>query len=184
MNSQNPFTLPGNSRRGEPTPLRGGDSISCKLSGADTAGRTAIFEGVVSPGAGPVLHVHRTQNEWWYVLDGTFLFQVGNDRFHAAPGASVFDPRGVPHTWRCVTNVPGKMLLAFDRADQIEEFFEEISKIDATLALVDTPRKTCSPDTEWNSLVHPSPASNTRYATRILAASDATVPRGVIRDGA
>jgi quercetin dioxygenase-like cupin family protein len=129
MNHQNPLTFPGKSRRGDPTLLRAQDSMACKVSGADTGGRSAIFEGVVSPGAGPILHLHHNQNEWWYVLDGTFLFQVGNEKFRAQPGASVFGPRGVPHAWRCVAKAPGKLLLAFDPADQIEQFFEEISKL-------------------------------------------------------
>jgi mannose-6-phosphate isomerase-like protein (cupin superfamily) len=119
---------PGKSRRGDSILLRGRDSLSCKVSGSDTEGRTAIFEGVVSPGAGPILHLHHEQNEWWYILDGEFLFQVGDQRFRAQPGASVFGPRAVPHAFRCVSKTPGKMLLAFDPAGQIEEFFDEIAR--------------------------------------------------------
>jgi mannose-6-phosphate isomerase-like protein (cupin superfamily) len=129
MQSQNPYNLaPGKSRGGEPMLLRNKYSMSIKISGSDTEGRIAIFEGFVSPGAGPILHLHRHQNEWWYVLEGEFLFQVGDQKFRAQPGGSVFGPRGVPHAFRCVDKVPGKMLLAFDPAGQIEEFFAEIAK--------------------------------------------------------
>jgi mannose-6-phosphate isomerase-like protein (cupin superfamily) len=129
MNNQNPFSVaPGKSRRGDPMVLRGRDSLACKVSGSDTEGRIAIFEGVVSPGAGPILHLHHSQNEWWYVLEGDFLFQVGDAKFSVQPGASVFGPRGVPHAFRCVGKLPGKMLLRFDPPGQIEKFFVEIAK--------------------------------------------------------
>ena len=128
MNNQNPFSVaPG--RVAEVT--RGfcvEGILACLVSGSDTEGRTAIFEGVASPGAGPILHLHHSQNAWWYVLEGDFLFQVGDEKFNAQPGASIFGPRGVPHAFRCVGKQPGKMLLAFDPAGQIEEFFVEIAK--------------------------------------------------------
>lgn len=74
--------------------LRGKDSFSSKISSSDTAGQVAILEGVVEAGAGPVLHLHCHQREWWYVLEGEFLFQVGNEKFRVERGASIFGPRG------------------------------------------------------------------------------------------
>ena len=53
MQSQNPYNLaPGKSRGGEPMLLRNKDSVSIKISGSDTEGRIAIFEGFVSPWRG------------------------------------------------------------------------------------------------------------------------------------
>lgn len=74
--------------------LRGKDSFSWKISSSDTAGQVAILEGVVEAGAGPVLHLHCHQREWWYVLESEFLFQVGNEKFRVERGASIFGPRG------------------------------------------------------------------------------------------
>lgn len=131
MANENPFsTAPGKGRHGDPPLIfRGKDSLSCKVSSSDTDGRTAIYEGVVSLGAGPVLHLHHKQNEWWYVLSGEFLFQVGDERFQVQPGSSVFGPQGLPHAFRCVGKEPGKMLFAFDPAGQIEELFAELAKL-------------------------------------------------------
>jgi mannose-6-phosphate isomerase-like protein (cupin superfamily) len=132
VNGQNPFSVaPGKSRIGDPILFRGRDALACKVCSSDTEGRMALFEGVVSPGAGPVLHLHHTQNEWWYVLDGEFLFQVGEQRFRVLPGASVFGPRGVPHAFRCVSMTAGKMLFAFDPAGQIEQLFAALAKLGA-----------------------------------------------------
>lgn len=129
MESQNPYGLmPGNSREGGPISLRNRHSMSIKVSGSQTEGRVAIFECFVSPGAGPILHLHHSQNEWWYVLDGEFLFQVGERKFRVQPGGSVFGPPGVPHAFRCAGKIEGKMIIAFDPAGQIEQFFAELAK--------------------------------------------------------
>jgi mannose-6-phosphate isomerase-like protein (cupin superfamily) len=130
MNDQNAFTVaPDKDRRDHPIVLRGNDSLLNKVSGSDTEGRATLFEQVVSPGTGPVLHLHHNQNEWWYVLDGEFLFQLGEKKVRVEPHTSVFGPRGVPHAFRCVGKTPGKMLLVFDPAGQIEEFFVALAKI-------------------------------------------------------
>lgn len=132
MNSQNPFSLAtGASRGGEPMLFRNRDLVLAKISGVDTQGRVAIFETTVSPGAGPVLHRHHAQNEWWYVLEGQFLFQVGDERFRSQPGGSVFGPRGLPHAFRCTSKEPGKVLMSFDPAGQIEAFFTKLATLGA-----------------------------------------------------
>jgi uncharacterized cupin superfamily protein len=88
-----------------------------------------MFEQVVSPGTGPVLHLHHSQNEWWYVLEGEFLFQIGEKKFSAEPRTTVFGPQGVTHAFRCISKMPGKVLLVFDPAGQIEEFFVALSNV-------------------------------------------------------
>ncbi len=45
------------------------------------------------------LHLHRHDDEAWYVLEGTLCVRVGNDVVEAKAGAAVFVPRGTPHTY-------------------------------------------------------------------------------------
>ena len=45
------------------------------------------------------LHLHRNDDEAWYVLEGTLCVRVGNDVVEAKAGAAVFVPRGTPHTY-------------------------------------------------------------------------------------
>jgi hypothetical protein len=52
---------------------------------------------------------------------------VGDQKFRTQPGGTVFGPRGIPHAFHCIGKTQGKMLLAFDPAGQIEEFFAEIA---------------------------------------------------------
>ena len=44
-------------------------------------------------------HLHREDDEAWYVLEGTLCVRVGNDVVEANAGAAVFVPRGTPHTY-------------------------------------------------------------------------------------
>jgi mannose-6-phosphate isomerase-like protein (cupin superfamily) len=45
------------------------------------------------------LHLHRNDDEAWYVLEGTLCVRVGKDVVEAHAGSAVFVPRGTPHTY-------------------------------------------------------------------------------------
>ena len=55
------------------------------------------------------LHLHRNDDEAWYVLEGTLCVRVGEDVVEAGAGSAVFVPRGTAHTyWN-----PGPSLLRY-----------------------------------------------------------------------
>lgn len=85
--------------------------LDVKVSGTDTDGGLAIFEQTsLSPGRGTPLHIHPLQDEVFYVLDGKYYFQVGEDKYHLSVGDSIFLPRKIPHAWTQVSE-KGKMLV-------------------------------------------------------------------------
>src|SRR5215469_4580 len=87
-----PYVLPA----GGGTPLTWfNDSITRKASGSEIG----ILEVVMSPGNEPPLHVHRNEDEWFFVLDGEVTFHVGGESHRARAGAFVSYPRGIPHTF-------------------------------------------------------------------------------------
>jgi mannose-6-phosphate isomerase-like protein (cupin superfamily) len=45
------------------------------------------------------LHLHRNDDEAWYVLEGSLCVQVGKGVVEARAGSAVFVPRGTPHTY-------------------------------------------------------------------------------------
>ncbi|MHB8610172.1 MAG: cupin domain-containing protein [Candidatus Acidiferrales bacterium] len=45
------------------------------------------------------LHLHRYDDEAWYVLEGTLCVRVGDRDVEAKVGSAVFVPRGTPHTY-------------------------------------------------------------------------------------
>ena len=45
------------------------------------------------------LHLHHSDDEAWYVLQGTLGFVRGDERLEAPAGSAVLVPRGVVHTF-------------------------------------------------------------------------------------
>jgi mannose-6-phosphate isomerase-like protein (cupin superfamily) len=45
------------------------------------------------------LHVHHSDDEAWYVLEGRLRVQIGDKEMEAGAGAAVMVPRGTPHTY-------------------------------------------------------------------------------------
>jgi DNA-binding transcriptional MerR regulator len=117
---------PGKDRFGERIQI-GGEPSDCKVSAKDTQGAMCVFELTGVMWAGP-RHLHRDQDEWIYVIDGEFQFEVGGQRFFARPGESIFIPRKAPHVWACVTGKPGKIINLYQPAGKMEEFFRELGK--------------------------------------------------------
>jgi quercetin dioxygenase-like cupin family protein len=129
--------------------------IDLKVSGKDTNGELAIFEQTsLSQGRGTPLHIHLSQDEVFYVIEGEYYFKVGSEKYRLGVGDSIFLPRNVPHAWSQVS-VSGKMTITFQPAGRMEEFFltmaalkneptsEEIAKIftDNEMQVVGPPLK-------------------------------------------
>lgn len=49
----------------------------CKLTSDDSRGLLSMFGLNVRPKAGPVRHVHRREDEWFYVAEGDFVLKSG-----------------------------------------------------------------------------------------------------------
>lgn len=104
--------------------------LDVKISGSDTNGDLAIFEQTsLSQGKGTPLHIHHFQDEIFYVIEGSYKFQVGDDKYDLAIGDSIFLPRKVAHAWTQVS-VKGKMIVTFQPAGKLENFFVTIAALD------------------------------------------------------
>ena len=80
---------------------------------------------------GPAKHLHYDQEEWFYVVEGNFLFEIGEERFQLKTGDSVLAPRRVPHVWAYTGDNSGRILIAFMPAGKMEAFFREVTKSNA-----------------------------------------------------
>src|SRR4051812_39923618 len=57
------------------------------------------------------LHLHRNDDEAWYVLEGVLCVQRGDEVVEARAGAAVLVPRGTPYTYWNPTAEPVRYLL-------------------------------------------------------------------------
>lgn len=93
------------------------------IEGSDAGGRFALVEHTIAPGAlaAPV-HMHSKEDEFTYVLDGTFAAVLGGREVEARPGDLVFKPRGEWHTFWNPGDTPTRVLELISPAG-LEAFF-------------------------------------------------------------
>lgn len=101
--------------------------IAFKISTQETGGNFFLFEHSNLLPGGPPLHFHYDQEEWFYVMEGEVLFQIGEKRFQLKAGDSMLAPRKVPHAFTAVGAVPAKMLVGYSPAGKMEQFFRAMA---------------------------------------------------------
>jgi mannose-6-phosphate isomerase-like protein (cupin superfamily) len=70
-----------------------------KADASTTGGRFDFIVGSFAPRTGPPLHLHRDQDDSFYLLEGTLTVQVGDEVFDIGPGDFLCVPPGVAHTF-------------------------------------------------------------------------------------
>ena len=103
-----------------------GTLLTIKSSAETTDGRVCVTENLAPRGAGSPLHVHRDEDEWFYVTEGELTFWVGGQVITATAGSFVYGPRNVPHTF-AVTSEQARFLLVVEPAG-FENFMRALSE--------------------------------------------------------
>ncbi|HSG13173.1 MAG TPA: quercetin 2,3-dioxygenase [Gaiellaceae bacterium] len=86
-----------------------------KADSETTGGRLALLEFSWPEGGGSPLHVHRNEDEWFYVIEGELTLWVGGEVIVAPAGSFVYGPRDIPHTF-VVTSTEARFLMVTDPA--------------------------------------------------------------------
>ena len=68
-----------------------------KASAADTGGQYTLVEITAPAGLEAPLHVHYTEDEGFYVLEGSVTVVIGDQTVELAAGEHAFGPRDIPH---------------------------------------------------------------------------------------
>ncbi|HVL06994.1 MAG TPA: cupin domain-containing protein [Acidimicrobiales bacterium] len=100
--------------------------MTIKAGGGATNGAFTLIEFVAPEGFAPPLHIHESEDEAFYVLEGEVDVMCGEERWSAVGGSFVFLPRGVAHSFR----VNGGRLLALQLTvpSGFEAFVEELGR--------------------------------------------------------
>jgi len=96
-----------------------------RIHGHETGGTVSVVESHDVPGGGPPPHIHHREDETFQILEGEYEWTVGGKTFTAQKGATIFAPRGVPHTYRYLGQKPGRLMCVITPSG-FEGFFEEI----------------------------------------------------------
>lgn len=102
-----------------------GDLYTFKVTGEQTNGAFTVIDQVIQPQGGPPPHIHRREDEAFYVLQGKFSFLHGDQQTDAEAGSFVYVPKGTLHTFKNIGPEPGRLLVTITPAG-LEEFFYAI----------------------------------------------------------
>jgi quercetin dioxygenase-like cupin family protein len=101
-----------------------GDLYTFLVTGEETGGAYFVMEALVSPGGGPPPHIHRREDETFYVLEGTCTFRLDEERIIAGPGDFINVPRGMVHCFRNEGTEAARLIVTFTPGG-MENFFRD-----------------------------------------------------------
>ena len=101
-------------------------TILLRISSEASGGAFSLFEEV-PPLVDTPLHVHRDEDELFYILEGEHVIRVGDEEHTVGPGGVVFAPRGIPHSQQRVVTGEGRELVLMTPGG-FEGFFRELSR--------------------------------------------------------
>jgi len=102
-----------------------GDMYTFLATEQETDGAYFVMEGVVPPNGGPPPHIHHSQIETFYVVEGQLEITLGDQVYEAKAGDFVHVSKGTPHAFFNRSQTSAKVILTFVPAGDIQQFFEE-----------------------------------------------------------
>ena len=101
-----------------------GHPVTFKVTAEGTGGAYCLFESVI-PGNGPTQHIHKTEEEAFYILGGEVNILVGEQIVSGTTGSFVLILRGTVHTFWNTGPTPAKLLVIFSPPG-FEQVFTEV----------------------------------------------------------
>jgi quercetin dioxygenase-like cupin family protein len=99
------------------------------VTGVNTK-HTSMFDWTIPAEFATGRHVHRVQEETFYMLEGECEWHVGEKTIRATPGTYLFIPPGVPHNITNLSGKPTRVLMTVSPPGH-EHYFEELAKLAA-----------------------------------------------------
>jgi mannose-6-phosphate isomerase-like protein (cupin superfamily) len=85
-----------------------------------------MLEMVADPRIGVPMHIHKSEDEHFIVLEGTLHIVNGNKNLDAAAGSALTVSAGIPHAWCNLSENPLRMLVVFSPG-HIEGLFKAVA---------------------------------------------------------
>jgi mannose-6-phosphate isomerase-like protein (cupin superfamily) len=87
-----------------------GNRMTIKATAQSTGGLYGLVESWLAPGFSPQLHIHRREDESFWVLEGELTMRCGDETFRVRPGSYILLPRDLPHTFVVEGDAPARLL--------------------------------------------------------------------------
>jgi quercetin dioxygenase-like cupin family protein len=107
------------SNPGRPYALKAGDGwkyrygidFTIKASEISPGSSAAVVEYETVKGEEPPAHTHATEDEMFYVLEGSVSFQCGGRTFDLEKGGFIYLPHGLEHSYTILSESPTRLLV-------------------------------------------------------------------------
>jgi quercetin dioxygenase-like cupin family protein len=76
----------------------------------------SVLESLAPRAESPPMHIHRTEDEIFHILEGELRFRVADEELRVGAGETLLAPKGVPHTYR-VESERGRWLVSTAHGD-------------------------------------------------------------------
>jgi quercetin dioxygenase-like cupin family protein len=106
-----------------------GHTATLKLTSKESMGDAYLFEITTPPGHGIPPHVHQHEDEYIYVLEGSFEIFLDGKTQIANSGALLYFPRHIAHGFRNIGSSVGKTLWTVVPGRSFEQFFAELGAL-------------------------------------------------------
>jgi quercetin dioxygenase-like cupin family protein len=110
-----------------------GSLMTIHADAGSTGGNLALIEMLGEPGMEPPLHMHSNEDELFYVKEGELKVFCGSEEIILRPGESGFLPRGVPHTFKILSEEA--RWLVYMTPGGFEDYFRIIGRPAESLTL-------------------------------------------------
>ena len=91
-----------------------GMELIWKITSSMSGGTLCSAVQVGPPGTGVPLHIHRNDDEFFFLIEGGLRMLVDEERFDMAPGDIVMLPKGTPHAFLIIGDRPARFLVTLD----------------------------------------------------------------------
>ena len=101
--------------------------VTVRVSISDGQDGISVLEHRAPYGFSPPLHLHRTEDEVFHVLEGEFRLKLQDQERRVGPGDILLAPKGFPHTYR-VESAQGGRCLTITAGGDFERFVRAMSR--------------------------------------------------------
>lgn len=105
-----------------------GLQIVGKIMSEDTGGKYSVIMSNTPPSGGPPPHIHKYEDELFYVVKGEYEFICGSEKIKASAGSLINLPKGISHSFKNIGTSNG-ILLNTITPGGFEKFFQEIDNL-------------------------------------------------------
>jgi mannose-6-phosphate isomerase-like protein (cupin superfamily) len=99
------------------------------MDGGDANGRFGLIEHPIIPnGLACPMHLHTREDEFSFILEGRWGFQLGDEIVYGEPGDLVYKPRNVWHSFWNASDRPARLLEIISPSG-FEHYFVELAAL-------------------------------------------------------